>query len=88
MTGVVLTNDGTVSLGRDKKRLLRAQVHRAFLGGLTAEELQELAGYLSFVNVVEPEFLARLRDRYGAPLIKRIQRAADVPIEMPKGDDS
>jgi hypothetical protein len=88
VTGVVLANDGTVGLGRDKKRLLRAQVHRASLGALTADELQELAGYLSFVNVVEPEFLARLRDRYGAPLIKRIQRAADVPVDTPKDDGS
>jgi RNA-directed DNA polymerase len=86
VTGVVLANDGTVSLGRDKKRLLRAQVHRASLGALPADELQQLAGYLSFVNVVEPEFLARLRDRYGAPLIKRIQRAADIPEGAPKGD--
>lgn len=88
VTGVVLANDGTVSLGRDKKRLLRAQVHRASRSALVGDELQELAGYLSFVNVVEPEFLARLREKYGASLIKRIQRAADIPVEARKGDGS
>lgn len=86
VTGVVLSNDGTISLGRDKKRLLRAQVHRASQGALDVEQLQELSGYLSFVNVVEPDFLMRLREKYGAKLIKRIQRAADVPVDMRKDD--
>lgn len=84
VTGVVLANDGSISLGRDRKRLLRAQVHRASQGALNGDELKELAGYLSFAKVVEPAFLIKLQGKYGMPLIKHIQRAADIPLEHGK----
>ncbi len=74
ITGLVLTNEGDVSLGRDQKRLIRARVHRYIRGRLSAEETMQLRGTLAFVNAVEPAFLCRLRDRYGAEPISAIQR--------------
>ncbi|MGH6734581.1 MAG: retron St85 family RNA-directed DNA polymerase [Methyloceanibacter sp.] len=79
VTGVILTNDGLLSLGRDRKRKLSAQVHRASLNQLSPEQLQILAGYLAFANVIEPTFLDRLARRYGADVVKTIQEAAQVP---------
>lgn len=79
VTGVTLTNDGALSIGRDRKRIISAQVHHASLGKLSGEELAALAGYLGFANVVEPGFLDMLRRKYGADVIKGIQRAAKVP---------
>ncbi len=76
VTGVVLANDGTVSLGRDKKRLISAQVHHAALGKLDATTMIELAGYLSFVNVVEPQFLSKLQAWYGNETIRKIKKTA------------
>ncbi len=65
VTGLVLTNDGVVSLGRDKKRLIRAQVNHYIHGMLSLDEARKLHGMLAFVNSSEPAFIQRLKDNYG-----------------------
>ncbi|WP_428685370.1 retron St85 family RNA-directed DNA polymerase [Reyranella sp.] len=78
VTGVTLTNDGNLSLGRDRKRLISSKVHHASLGKLSTEELREAAGQLAFANVVEPEFVARLERRYGEIVsqIRKVSRSS------------
>src|SRR5690606_39106161 len=49
ITGVTITNDGRLSVGRTRKRNLRAAIHRYALGNLPQEELQKLKGMLAFV---------------------------------------
>jgi RNA-directed DNA polymerase len=75
VTGITLANDGTTGLGRDKKRLISAQVHRASKGLLKPDELASLCGHLAFVNVVEPTFLGWLRSKYGDSTVDRIKRS-------------
>jgi RNA-directed DNA polymerase len=60
VTGLILTNDGRVSLGREKKRNLRAQIHHFKCGELTKDECAKLAGYLAFAFDVEPTFMERV----------------------------
>ncbi len=74
VTGLTLTNDGKVSIGHERKRLLHAQVHKATLNRLNADEIGELKGMLGFVNSVEPHFLDVLRRRYGHAIVTHIQR--------------
>lgn len=74
VTGLVLTNDGHVSLGRDTKREIRAGVHHFVTNRLSREEIVSLRGTLAYVNSVEPEFVDRLRARYGDEVIRLIQR--------------
>lgn len=69
VTGLVLTNDGKVSLGRDRKRLLRAQVHRFYV--LNKRDIireQQLKGLIAFARSVEPEFIEKMEERYGLKL--------------------
>ena len=73
ITGLVITNDARVSLGRDQKRRIRASVDYFTKGRLSPEECMRLKGMLGYVNSVEPEFVKRLRDRYGAHVIRAIQ---------------
>jgi RNA-directed DNA polymerase len=73
VTGLILTNDGTVSLGHDRKRAIRAALHHAEQGRLTIPEQAHLAGLLAFVQGVEPEFFTRLVARYGAELIGAVK---------------
>lgn len=73
VTGVVLSNDGTVGIGHERKRLISSKVHHAMLNKLSADEVQQLAGELAFVNVVEPVFLAWLRNKYGEQTIDNIK---------------
>lgn len=74
ITGLILSNDGRVTIGRDKKRSTRAAVHRAVRGLLTASELQILAGTLAYINAVEPAFLGVLKNKYGSIEVEKIQR--------------
>jgi hypothetical protein len=73
ITGLTISNDARVSLGRDRKRSIRASVHHYVTGRLAKEQQLELKGMLAYVNAVEPSFLARLRKKYGYDVIHRIQ---------------
>ncbi|TPO12075.1 retron St85 family RNA-directed DNA polymerase [Mesorhizobium sp. B1-1-5] len=74
VTGLTLTNDGGVSIGHERKRILHAQVHNATKDLLDKDQIAELKGMLGFVNSVEPQFLDVLRRRYGHSIITSIQR--------------
>ena len=75
VTGLVLANQGQVTIGRSRKRLISAAVNRARNGLLDFDQLRSLCGTLAFVNAVEPDFLDRLRARYGVETISAVQRA-------------
>lgn len=59
LTGLVLANDGTVGIGRDKKRALRAELHRFAQSPSSFSEEQrfKLKGMLNYVQSVDPEFM-------------------------------
>ena len=61
VTGLVLTPDGNVSIGRDRKRLIRAMYHRSLKQELDYEQAQVLTGLLAFADNVEPGFSQRLK---------------------------
>ncbi len=62
VTGITITNDEKMSLGRDRKRQLRTRIFLA--SELTSRELASLRGYLSFVNQIEPELIRKLSRKY------------------------
>jgi RNA-directed DNA polymerase len=65
VTGLTLTNDLKVSMGREKKRLIRSMIHRYKLGHIRDKaDLDVIRGNLAFAMDVEPEFVARLRRKY------------------------
>lgn len=78
ITGLTLTLDGRVTIGSQKKRELSAKVHHARYGRLDNKSMQALAGYLSFVNSVEPEFLRVLSNKYGSELIRKILSSSTI----------
>lgn len=78
VTGLVLANDGKISIGRDKKRVIRAALHRAQHDRLTEQELSHLCGMIAFIKSVEPEFVARMEEHYGPELLQRLKRYASV----------
>lgn len=76
VTGLVLANNGRVSLGRGQKRRIRASVHHFVTGQLSDDEARKLRGMLAYVKSVEPKFLSRLRKKFGSSAIRRIQTKA------------
>jgi hypothetical protein len=79
VTGLVLTSRNEISIGRDRKRFIRSLVYRFTSGGLAADELSYLRGFLAFVNGVEPSFLATLERKFGGDVIHTILRSPVTP---------
>jgi hypothetical protein len=68
ITGMVLTPQGRVSIGRKNKRKVKSLVHRWTLHQLNESEVSYLKGYLSFCYAVEPGFCQSLKVKYGETL--------------------
>ncbi|MCD1621694.1 retron St85 family RNA-directed DNA polymerase [Citromicrobium bathyomarinum] len=74
VTGLVLTNDGQISVGRDRKRNLFAAVHHALNGRLNDEQIEEVLGLIAFVSSIEHDFKDRLEKKYGPEVVRRLYR--------------
>ena len=60
VTGIILTPDHKLSVGRERKRQVRSMYHRYLLGRLDTGEIQRLKGLVSFIESVEPGYRSRL----------------------------
>ena len=78
VTGLVLANDGRVTLGRDRKRRIRAALHHASLGKLDREALIQLSGMIAFVKSAEPAFFEQIAARYGGEIIARLSATPEA----------
>lgn len=72
VTGIIINNEGNLSLGRDRKREISALVHKFSHSELSKEQIFRLQGLLGFANDVEPSFLSRLNVKYSNELISKI----------------
>lgn len=78
VTGVTLTNQGALSVGRSKKRLIRAQVHQFILGLLGRDETCRLIGHIAFVEHIERGFLLALEKKYGSESMRRLFESVKI----------
>lgn len=69
VTGLVLTPTRTISIGRERKRKISSLLHRSSLDQLDLEQRSLLKGLLGFCAANEPEFLGRLRQKYGSGIL-------------------
>lgn len=74
VTGIVINNEGQLSLGRDKKRLISALIHKFSTGNLDPELHSKLQGLLGFALDVEPLFFASMKNKYGAIVLNTIMQ--------------
>jgi RNA-directed DNA polymerase len=70
VTGVVITPQGDLSLGRKRKRYIRSLLFRLSQGKLSAEQQNYLRGFISYAKSVEPSFIVSLERKYGAEVLK------------------
>ena len=77
ITGLIITNESNISIGRDRKRRLSAEIHHALTQRKTAEEVDSLIGKIAFAKSVEGKFYDRLEKRYGGSLLKILKSAVD-----------
>ena len=72
LVGLILSNEGSVSVGREEKRALRAAFHTYSKGGLSPEEVGRLRGKLSYILGIDQNFVLNLCKKYG------VGRVADI----------
>lgn len=72
ITGVTITCENKLSLGRLKKRHISSLIYRFTKGELPMEELSYLKGIISFAYNIEPMFLSRMNKKYGSVVISKI----------------
>lgn len=65
LTGLILSNAGEVSIGRERKRKLRAAINAYSKGRLSPQEVATLRGQLAFIWSVDRPFVAGLLARLG-----------------------
>jgi len=75
VTGITITNDDKISIGREKKRYIKHLVNQFKYDLLDVETLQHLKGLISFANHIEPDFILSLRNKYSSDLIDEIVKA-------------
>lgn len=64
LTGLVISNNGSISIGRNKKRKLRAMAHKAKLEQLSSEQRRTLIGQIAFLKSIDLTFANQLEEKY------------------------
>lgn len=76
VTGLTLTLDGGVSIGKKNKRIVRVCLDYYQKGILDQEKIAPLAGYMSYIWDVENEFYIRMQNHYGKSVLDRLRKQA------------
>ncbi|NNA99322.1 retron St85 family RNA-directed DNA polymerase [Pseudomonas gessardii] len=69
VTGLVISNEDKISLGRERKRYIRSLIHKSVVSDMTNEEMYNLRGLLAFAKHIEPTFYDAIAKKYGLPAI-------------------
>lgn len=72
VTGIVLTPTEGISLGRERKRTIRAQVDHYQKGTLSAEDFFQLKGWIAYASNIEPEFVQTLLSKVEGAMRQRL----------------
>jgi hypothetical protein len=72
VTGLIISNDNRVSIGKEKKREIRSKIFHFSKGDLARNERDKLRGILAFVRSVEPDFTKKLEEKFGQNFLAEI----------------
>ncbi|WP_187829723.1 retron St85 family RNA-directed DNA polymerase [Labrys sp. KNU-23] len=64
VTGLVLSNDGRVTIGRERKRKIRAMIDHFIKGRLNNRQKAHLSGMIAFAKSAEPEYYTYISEKY------------------------
>ena len=81
VTGLVITPDRHVSIGREMKRSIKTQIYLASIGALGAEDSSRLGGLIAYVRDVEPSFYSSLLAKFGEEVLEHVFRRCLQPIQ-------
>lgn len=69
VTGITITSDDDISIGRNRKRLVAHLIHQYSLEALDSEQIESLKGYICFCEYIQPGFIKRMENKYSSELI-------------------
>lgn len=72
VTGITITNDDKLSVGRERKRLISTLIHKYTIESINIDDTLYLQGLLSFAIHVEPDFKMKMSKKYGYEVINKI----------------
>lgn len=72
LTGLILSNDGRASLGRERKRLIRSMANRYAKGELSSEQRENLRGWIAFAMSVDAPFIDSVKRMLGDVIFKTL----------------
>jgi hypothetical protein len=79
VTGLIITPENKVSIGRERKRHISVLLHKAKIDEIDAERMAKLKGLLGFCIGVEPNFVDSMRVKYGSELVDRVLKHEILP---------
>ena len=77
LTGLVLSNDGKASIGREKKRLIRSMAHHYKVGSLPIEDYHKLRGLIAFTLSIDKKFVDTIKKMLGDEIYYRLIKLQD-----------
>lgn len=81
ITGLTITSNGNISLGRRNKRRLRSMINESIHGKLDSRQQDYLKGYLAYAIGIEPCLLQKLNAKYGNDEITLIMSPSSASAE-------
>jgi len=78
VTGVTITNDEKLSIGRQRKRYISSLIHKYTLSLLPKEDISHLQGLFAFACDIEPTFKYKMIKKYSYEIINKIVTADKV----------
>ncbi len=78
VTGLIITPDGKISIGRERKRHIRSSFKHLSININDDENLMWCKGMISFILSAEPSFIKSLYKSYGEEFIRSVARAPIV----------
>lgn len=70
VTGLVITNENKVSLGRERKRYIRSLLFKFSKDELEKTQILKLKGLIGFSKHIEPSFYSSLIKKYGLDILR------------------
>lgn len=86
VTGYIISNEGKSSLGREKKRQIRAMIHGALLKARpdSLSKINYIVGILGHVGFSDQVFWSSLEETYGQDFFKKLLDIQAKQIDKPK----
>jgi len=79
VTGLLITHDGQISIGRAHKRRIRALICQNIHKKMDEEGKASLQGWLAYILDVEPELFNRLCQKYSAGVVNSALKRKRTP---------